>query len=130
MRRILIEHARRRGRIKRGGNRARSALDDLGDVADLDRVAQTDRESFLAFEGAFRRLQEHEPRAADVARLRFFAGLSVPEAARALGVSERTVNNRWSYARAWLARALGAGPPSAGKDPSSGSDPHAPPRQD
>jgi RNA polymerase sigma factor (TIGR02999 family) len=110
MRHILIERARARGRIKRGGGRVRLSLDAIGDVADLDGVDEP--ESVFAFDEAFRRLQEHEPPVADVVRLRFFAGLSVAETAQALDVSERTVNNYWSYARAWMARTMREGTPS------------------
>ena len=106
MRRILIEHARARGRIKRGGGVARIPLDAIGDVADLDTIELDGGESVFAFDEAFRRLEEHEPRVADVVRLRFFAGLSVPETALALGISDRTVNNYWAYSRAWLAREI------------------------
>ncbi len=108
MRRILIEHARARGRVKRGGGVARVPLDAIGDVADLDRAAGEGAESVFAFDEAFRRLSEHDASVADVVRLRFFAGLTVPETAKALSISERTVNNRWGYGRAWLAREMGA----------------------
>ncbi len=104
MRRILIEHARARGRIKRGGEVVRVPLEAIGDVADLDSIDRDQGETVLAFDDAIRRLEEHEPHVADVVRLRFFAGLSVPETAAALEISDRTVNNRWAYARAWLAR--------------------------
>ncbi len=106
MRRILIEHARARGRIKRGGGARGLPLELIGDVADLDAVDREGSEGILAFDEAFRRLEEKEPKVGDVVRLRFFAGLSVPETAEVLGISERTVNNYWSYARAWLARKL------------------------
>lgn len=106
MRRILIERARARGRVKRGGGVQRLPLDAIGDVADLDALDEAHGEGILAFDEVLRRLEEHEPRVAEVVRLRFFAGLSVPETARALGISERTVNNRWAYSRAWLAREL------------------------
>jgi RNA polymerase sigma factor (TIGR02999 family) len=110
MRRILIERARARGRVKRGGGAPRLSLDAIGDVADLDAADEAHGEGILAFDEAFRRLEEYEPCVADVVRLRFFAGLSVPETARALGVSERTVNNRWAFSRAWLAREIGEQP--------------------
>lgn len=107
MRRILIEHARAKARVKRGGRVARVSLEAIGDVAALDQSAD-DGESVLAFDEAFGRLQEHDRGVADVVRLRFFAGLAVADTARALGVSERTVNYRWAYGRAWLARELRA----------------------
>jgi RNA polymerase sigma factor (TIGR02999 family) len=100
MRRVLIEHARRRGRVKRGGGRARVELREahLVDDQDLDRL--------LALDDAIRRLDEQDPRAADVVRLRYFAGLSVADTARALDLSERTVKRDWTLARAWLYEAL------------------------
>lgn len=108
MRRILIEHARSRMRLKRGGGserRTKLSLSDIGDVADL---AQAERpEAVLELDAALERLFEHDERFGDVVRLRFFAGLSVDQAAEVLGVSPRTVNNDWLYARAWLARELG-----------------------
>jgi RNA polymerase sigma factor (TIGR02999 family) len=96
MRRILVDHARARGRIKRGGDQVRVELRDslIGDAHDLDEV--------LALDDAFRRLDEQDPRAADVVRLRYFAGLSVADTARALDTSERTVKRDWAFARAWL----------------------------
>ncbi len=114
MRRILIEHARARARVKRGGSAARVSLDAIGDVADLHTAAGEASESVFAFDEAFRRLEEHDAGVADVVRLRFYAGLTVPETARAIGVSERTVNNRWGYARAWIAREIGGGTGAAG----------------
>jgi len=99
MRRLLIEHARRRGRVKRGGDRKRV----LGDVLDL---AEADAEETVALDGAIRRLGEEDDQAAAVVRLRFYAGLSIEETAAALGVSERTVNRQWLYARAWLYKAM------------------------
>ena len=101
MRRILIDHARRRGRIKRGGDRRRV----VANVVDL--AAEHDVEEIVAVDEAIQRLAKHDPRAGDVVRLRFFAGLTVEETAKVLGVSERTVLGDWSYAKAWLYKALG-----------------------
>lgn len=100
MRRILIEHARARGRIKRGGDRVRVDLRDslIGEEQDLDEL--------LALDDAFRRLDEQDPRAADVVRLRYFAGLSIADTAKALETSERTVKRDWAFARAWLFQQL------------------------
>jgi RNA polymerase sigma factor (TIGR02999 family) len=100
MRRILVEHARRRARVKRGGNPVRVSL------TDVDSVARHDPEEILALDAAFRRLEEQDPVAADIVRLRFFAGLSVEETAGMLDVSERTVKREWAFARAWLFEAL------------------------
>lgn len=103
MRRILIEHARSKGRLKRGGDRARTPLDVL------DLAADQDPDEILAVEEALRRLEEEDADAARVVNLRFFAGLDVAETARALNVSPRTVAREWEYARAWLYRALHGG---------------------
>ncbi len=100
MRRFLVEHARRKGRLKRGGGRDRQPLDAL----DLGR--EDDPSETLALEEALRRLEERDPRMAEVVNLRFFAGLSVEETAEALDLSPRTVKREWTYARAWLYRSL------------------------
>ena len=101
MRRILIEHARKRGRVKRGGGRRPIPLD----VVDL--ASSEDSQEILSFDDAFRRLEEEAADAAAVVRFRFYAGLSIDETAKALGVSSRTVNRDWAFARAWLYRELG-----------------------
>jgi RNA polymerase sigma factor (TIGR02999 family) len=103
MRRILIEHARKRGRIKRGGDHRRAPV-SLADLA-----AEHDFKEIVAVDDAIRRLEEEDANAAKVVRLRFFAGLSVSETAKALDVSLRTVARDWAYARAWLHDALGSG---------------------
>jgi RNA polymerase sigma factor (TIGR02999 family) len=101
MRRILIEHARKRGRVKRGGpGRLRV------DLSGVNLASADDADSLLALDDAFRRLEQQDPEAADVVRLRFFAGLSVAETAQATGRSERTVKREWAFARAWLYDAL------------------------
>jgi RNA polymerase sigma factor (TIGR02999 family) len=100
MRRLLIEHARRRGRVKRGGGRQRVPLNVL------DLAAEQDEEQIMALDGAVRRLEEVDPDAGEVVRLRFFAGLSVEQVAEAAGMSARTVKRNWSFARAWLHQAL------------------------
>lgn len=101
MRRILVEHARRRARVKRGGNPIRVSL------TDVDSVIQHDPAEILALDSAIRRLEEQDPTAADIVRLRFFTGLSVEETAGILDLSERTVKREWAFARAWLYDALG-----------------------
>ena len=113
MRRILVEHARRRARVKRGGNPVLVTLSD----ANVDAAAEHDPAEILALDSAIRRLEEQDPTAADVVPLRFFAGLSVEETARLLDLSERTVKRHWAFARAWLFHALGgAGTPETPED--------------
>ena len=100
MRQILIDHARSRGRLKRGGPVKRAFVD----VADL--AAEQDPAEILAMDEAIGRLEVQEPQAAQVMKLRFFTGLSLEETAQVLGLSERTVKREWQFARAWLYRAL------------------------
>jgi RNA polymerase sigma factor (TIGR02999 family) len=96
MRRILIDSARRKQRPKHGGDRLRVDLDDAGDMIapPIDDV--------LALDHALDRLAAEDPASADLVKLRYFAGLSIDEAAEALGMSPRTADRRWAYARAWL----------------------------
>lgn len=98
MRRILIDHARAKGAVKRGGHAAKAPLS----VVDL--AVEQDPGQILALDEALQRLEQAEPEVAGVVRLRFFAGLSVDETAAALGLSPRQVDRHWSYARAWLLR--------------------------
>jgi RNA polymerase sigma factor (TIGR02999 family) len=100
MRRILVEHARSRGRIKRGGGARRIPLNLL------DLAEKGDREEILALDEAIRRLEEHTPEIAAVVRLRFFAGLTVSQTAEALSMGRRSVDRAWAYARVWLYREL------------------------
>lgn len=100
MRRILVEHARAKGRIKRGCGAKPVPINVL------DLAATPDFEEIVAFDDAICRLNEQTPSAAAVVRLRFYAGLSVDETAEALAISPRTVDREWSYARAWLYRVL------------------------
>lgn len=96
MRRILVDHARRTGAEKRGGDRVRVTLGAAEDVATYD------DERVLALHDALEQLESEDERAAEVTRLRFFAGLSMAEIAGALDASERTIAREWSYARARL----------------------------
>ena len=100
MRQVLIDHARGRHRIKRGGNRARVPLTAAMDVATL--AADVDPDDVLALDAAVTKLETANPQAAAVVRLRFYAGLTVDQAAETLGVSDRTVKLKWAYAKAWL----------------------------
>jgi RNA polymerase sigma factor (TIGR02999 family) len=102
MRRILVDAARRRGRLKRGGGRAR--VDLAGVAAGADPECDTD---LLDLDAALTRLEAAHPEAAAVVKLRHFAGLSAEEAAAALGVSKRTADRDWAFARAWLFKELG-----------------------
>jgi RNA polymerase sigma factor (TIGR02999 family) len=106
MRRVLIDHSRGRDRVKRGGGAAvRSLPPDAGDVLDL--AAERDPEQIVALERAVCRLETEHPKAAEVVKLRFFAGLSVADTAECLEISDRTVKRLWRFARAWLFNALG-----------------------
>jgi RNA polymerase sigma factor (TIGR02999 family) len=100
MRRILIDHARKKGSQKRGGGRQPVAMN----VVDL--ASEQDPADILALDEAITTLTGEDPRAAEVVRLRFYAGLSVEETAAAMGVSERTVMREWAYARARLFQLL------------------------
>jgi RNA polymerase sigma factor (TIGR02999 family) len=100
MRRILVDHARKKQADKRGGGGKRFEL------SEGDRVAIPDPDTLLAVDEALSALDTEDPQSAAVARLRLFAGLSVEEAADALGVSRATVFRDWAYARAWLTAAL------------------------
>ncbi len=100
MRRILIDHARRRGAVKRGGDWCRAAVN----VASL--ALDENLDSFLALDDAIVRLEEQDRKAAQVVRLRFYAGLSIEDTARILEVSPRTVKREWTYARSWLLHRL------------------------
>ncbi len=96
MRRILIDPARRRGAVKRGGDWRRATLN----VASL--ALDENLDTFLALDEAMLRLEEQDAKAAEVVRLRFYAGLSIEDTARILDLSPRTVKREWTYARTWL----------------------------
>jgi RNA polymerase sigma factor (TIGR02999 family) len=96
MRRILVEGARRKHRLRRGGDRARIDLDGL-EVAAPERSAD-----LLALDEALSQLAVADPQAAELVKLRYFAGLTVREAAEALGVAPRTADFLWAYAKSWL----------------------------
>ncbi len=100
MQRILVDRARRRKAAKRGGDARTIALD--GDAF----ASGADPDLVLDVATALERLAREDPSSAEVARLRLFAGLSIDDAALALGVSRATAFREWSYARSWLATAL------------------------
>ena len=99
MRRILIEQARRRRSQKRGGDRRRV---DLDAGALLAAPEEHPAEDLLALDEALRQFEDEEPLKARLVKLRYFAGLSLPEAAEALGISAATAKRHWIYARSWL----------------------------
>jgi len=104
MRRILVEAARRKRRIKRGGDLIRQPLEE--DEIALPEVA----EDLEELDGALTKLAQKDPRKAELVKLRYFAGLTQEQAAAALGIGVSTADRDWSYARAWLFREMsGAG---------------------
>jgi RNA polymerase sigma factor (TIGR02999 family) len=103
MRRILIESARRKKSQKRGGSRQRI------DLADVELSSHSSPEGLLLLDDALSCLTQEDPSAADVAQLRLFAGLSVADAAKALGIARATAFRHWTYARAWLQARLQEG---------------------
>jgi len=105
MRRILIEQARHRGRLKRGGQRQRV---DLDSACAIDEGPSLD---ILALDEALQKLAAIEPAKAELVKLRFFAGLTMLEAAEALGVSLATAERYWTFAKAWLYSELAEQPP-------------------
>ncbi len=104
MRRILVENARRKRRPKHGGERRRLELKELSVPAKEDQA-----EDLLALDEALGELARQEPAKAELVKLRYFAGLSLQQAAACLGISPATAKRHWAVARAWLYDAL-AGP--------------------
>jgi RNA polymerase sigma factor (TIGR02999 family) len=102
MRRILVERARHRNRIKHGGGRERVEFEDQAITA----PAEVEGTDLIALDDALTKLEKQDERKAKVVSLRYFAGLSVEETAAALDVSPSTVKNEWAFARAWLHREL------------------------
>jgi RNA polymerase sigma factor (TIGR02999 family) len=107
MRRILVENARRKRTEKHGGGLQRI------DLAGAEPVGQAAEEDLLELESALIRLGRESAETAELARLRLYGGLSVEEAAQALGLSRATAYRTWTYARAWLHACLRDGPPPA-----------------
>jgi RNA polymerase sigma factor (TIGR02999 family) len=96
MRRILVEHARRKKRHKHGGQRRRLSLEAA------ESLAEAPSEDLAALDEALTRLAANDPVKAEVVKLRFFAGLTMPEVAQALGLSLATAERYWTYSRLWL----------------------------
>ena len=105
MRRILVDNARRKRTRKHGGGRDRHDLDEV------EIVAGEPAEDLLALDEALTRLAAEDPAKAQLVQLRYFGGLSIEDAARALGISAATAKRHWAYARAWLFRAVEGGAP-------------------
>ena len=105
MRRVLVENARRKKRVKRGGNRQRISLEAA------ESVVEAPSEDLVALDEALTRLTAHDPVKAEVVKLRFFAGLTIPEVARTLNISLATTERYWTYARTWLYAELADGDP-------------------
>jgi RNA polymerase sigma factor (TIGR02999 family) len=105
MRRILIENARRKRRPKHGGDRCRVALEEAVAVAEPP-------DEMLALDDALRTFAQQEPVKAELVKLRFFAGLTLPQAAQVLGISVATAERYWIYARVWLYAELNEARPS------------------
>jgi RNA polymerase sigma-70 factor, ECF subfamily len=100
MRRILVTHAKHKGRIKRGGGRRQLSLDDALTIS-----SESD-EDVLALDHAIEKLAAIDSQQARIVELRFFGGMSVEETAAAMGLSKRTVEREWTGVRAWLRREL------------------------
>ncbi len=96
MRRILIDNARRKARMRHGKDLVRVDLDSI-DVA-----LETEPDTLLAMDEALDQLARRDPLKAQLVKLRYFVGLSIPEAGRTLGLSESTAKRYWAFARAWL----------------------------
>jgi RNA polymerase sigma factor (TIGR02999 family) len=104
MQRILVDHARARVAQKRGGEGRREGSTALDNAAVFSEAQAP--EEILALDDALSRLGEQDAQAAEVVRLRFFAGLDIEQTAKVLGISPRTVKRQWQFARAWLYREL------------------------
>jgi RNA polymerase sigma factor (TIGR02999 family) len=102
MRRILVEHARRRLSLKRGGGAGRAELDESA------LVLAAPPDELLAVHEALDKLAGDDPAAAELVKLRYFVGMTMDEAASALGLAKRTAENLWTYARVWLHREIRA----------------------
>ena len=103
MRRILVEQARRKQSLKAGGGRRRV------DLADVELAVGGPGFDLLALDDALQQLARKDPRKAELVKLRFFAGLTVGQAAQALGIAPSTADEDWAYARSWLRLAMGGG---------------------
>jgi RNA polymerase sigma factor (TIGR02999 family) len=103
MRRILVEQARRKRRAKHGGDRRRVGLEEARNIAEAP------SDELVALDEALSRFEAIDPVASQLVKLRYFAGLTMPAAAEALGLSLRSAERNWTYARTWLHRELSQG---------------------
>jgi RNA polymerase sigma factor (TIGR02999 family) len=108
MRRIMVDHARARRALKRGGDELRVTFDDAA------AVTEKRSEELLALDGALERLAAQDPRKSQIVELRYFGGLTVEETANYLNLSHRMVEREWTMAKAWLYRALSGDEPDEG----------------
>lgn len=109
MRRILIENARRKKSLKYGGDRQRVDLDEAVLANDSD-IGSDD---LIALDEALEKLTQEDKTSAELIKLRFFAGLTMEQAAELLGIPRRTADRNWAYARAWLYKEIGKGEQSS-----------------
>jgi RNA polymerase sigma factor (TIGR02999 family) len=100
MRQILVDQARRKGAVKRGGDRKRV------DVDDVDLPIEAPADDLLDLDRAIEKLKKKDPQKAQIVMLRYFAGLDREETAQTLGLSKRTLDRQWEYVKAWLHREL------------------------
>src|SRR5215471_1528503 len=107
MRRILVDNARRKHRLKRGGQQQRVSLEEI------QLATESDPAMLLTLDEALAKLERHHPEKAVLVKLRYFAGLSLPAAAQALGLSLTTAKRHWRFARAWLYGELADEPQAA-----------------
>jgi RNA polymerase sigma factor (TIGR02999 family) len=111
MRRILVENARRKRQWKQGGHLERNALEDFPVVVDHC------QDDLLDLDAALTKMAIADPMSAQLIQLRYFVGLTIPDAARILGISPRSADRLWAYARAWLHREI-SGSGDSGEKPS------------
>lgn len=100
MRQFLVDHARKRDRIKRGGGKPTGEVDENLPAIDVD------PQEVLALDDALEKLAKLDPQAVEIVKLRYFAGLSIDETADVLGISPRLVDKEWQHARSWLKREM------------------------
>jgi len=109
MRRILIENARRKKRLKRGGGQ------DRVEIEPSDLAIEGPSDDIIALDEAISRLAEEDGEVADLVKMRYFAGLTLEQAAELLGIGRRTADRYWAYARAWLYKEIAKGDAAEGQ---------------